>query len=150
MKWAVFSKGDLERLFNQSKPILLYRRIRILEEAGILTRFSRGFYITPDFNKEVLCGRMNPNSYISLGTILAKELMIGSIPTTTVYAVKTGRNREYKGTDLTLVYVGISEKLFFGYKVENGLRFATAEKALLDTLFFINADIYFPLTFMKI
>lgn len=133
---GVFSKGDLQRLFGQNKPVLLYRRIRILEEAGILSRFSRGFYVTPGFNPELLSTRINPDSYISLGTLLAKKLMIGSTPATTVYAVKTGRNREYKGAGLTLFYAGISENLFFGYTVENGIRFAIAEKALLDTLFF--------------
>jgi len=133
---GVFSTGDLLRLFGQNTPVLLYRRIRILEEAGILTRFSRGFYVTANFSSEVLCGRINPESYISLGTILAKALLIGSQPVKAVYAVKTGRNREYRGAGLTLVYMGISQKLFFGYTVENGIRFARAEKALLDTLFF--------------
>lgn len=133
---GVFSTGDLHRLFGQDTPVLLYRRIRTLEGAGILTRFSRGFYVTTDFNREALCGRVNTNSYISFGTILAKELMIGSTPTTTVYAVKTGKNREYQGAGLTIVYMGISQNLFFGYDVKNGVRLATAEKALLDTLFF--------------
>ena len=133
---GVFSTGDLHRLFGQDTPVLLYRRIRTLEGADILTRFSRGFYVTNDFNRETLCGRVNSNSYISFGTILARELMIGSTPTKTVYAVKTGKNREYRGAGFTLVYMGISQNLFFGYNVENGVRLATAEKALLDTLFF--------------
>jgi len=133
---GVFSTGDLYRLFGQNTPVLLYRRIRTLESAGILTRFTRGFYVTTDFNREVLCGRINTNSYISFGSILSKELMIGSTPATTVYAVKTGKNRKYQGAGLTIVYMGISQELFFGYDVKNGLRFATAEKALLDTLFF--------------
>ena len=133
---GVFSTGDLRRLFGQDKPILLYRRIRILEEGGILERFSRGFYVTSGFNREILSARINPDSYLSLGTVLAKELMIGSTPAATVYAIKTGKNREYQGAGLCLIYAGISQNLFFGFKVENGVRFACAEKALLDTLFF--------------
>ncbi len=133
---GVFSTGDLERLFGQNQKVLLYRRLKVLEEAKILTRFSRGFYVTSDFNSSLLSSRINTNSYISLGTVLAKHLIIGSIPTTTVYAVKTGKNRKYQGAGLTLVYVGISNNLFMGFKTEKGVRFATAEKALLDTLFF--------------
>ena len=68
--------------------------------------------MTQNFSREILCGRINTKSYISLGTILAKHLMIGSIPTTTMYAVKTGKNRKYQNFGLTLLYVGISENLF--------------------------------------
>jgi hypothetical protein len=133
---GVFSNGDLCRLFGQSNMVLLYRRIKILIEEGYLSRFCQGYYFTPGFNKDALCARINPNSYISFGNILAKEMMIGSVPETTLYAVKIGRNRVYKGAGLTLVYLGMSVNTFFGYTVKNGIRYASPEKALLDTLYY--------------
>jgi len=133
---GVFSTGDLERLFNQNNKVLLFRRLKELEEALFLRRFVRGFYVSPDFNRDVLCMRINPDSYISLGTILAKNMVIGSVPQKTLYAVKLGKSREYKGYNLTIKYCGISESLFFGYNLEENIRVATVEKALLDTLYF--------------
>jgi len=133
---GVFSTNDLSSLFGQENPVLLYRRLSILEDAGILSRFSRGFYVTKGYNPEILCSRMNPESYLSLGTALSKHLIIGSIPATTLYAVKTGRNRMYRSDQLTLMYMSVHERHFFGYQTEKGIRTATAEKALLDTLFF--------------
>jgi hypothetical protein len=133
---GVFSIGDLSRLFGERDTVLLHRRIRTLEEGGIITRFVRGFYTTKGFSRESLAARIIERSYVSLGTILAKELMIGSVPAATCYSVRVGKHRTFKGPGLTLEYVGITEHLYFGFRTEQGLRFATPEKALLDTLYF--------------
>lgn len=140
---GVFSIRDLESLLGQKQKVILYRRLSVLEKEGILTRFTRGYYTTPQFDKEVLTSRVNGNCYLSLGTVLAKYLLIGSVPTMTVYAVKTGKTRSYESPYLNLLYVGISKNLFFDYTVENGVRYATAEKALLDTLYFYQKGHHF-------
>lgn len=133
---GIFSIGDLSRLFGESNSVSLFRRIHNLEEAGIIFRFSRGIYVTAGFRPETLAARIIENSYLSLGTILAKELMIGSVPAMTLYAVRVGKNRIYEGPGLTVEYVGIAEPLFFGFRGDQGVRYATPEKALLDTLYF--------------
>jgi hypothetical protein len=140
-KWAVlmdgvFSLSDLKNVFNEKTLPLLHRRVRVLVSIGALTRFKREFYVTKDFNLEVLSQRLYPDSYISLGTVLARRLLIGSIPTKTAYAVKTGRNRTFNSVAGNLVFCGIVPYLMFGFEYENGLRYATAEKAFLDTLYF--------------
>jgi predicted transcriptional regulator of viral defense system len=140
-KWAaqmggVFSTSDLVNLFNESNPVALDRRICRLEEGGVLTRFIRGFYTTGDFDAEVLSARLCSNSYVSLGTVLAMELIIGSVPARTLYAVKTGRSRLYRSNDFSLKYLGIAPHLFFGFQNRRGVNFATPEKAFLDTLYF--------------
>jgi hypothetical protein len=101
-----------------------------------LARFKRGFYVTEPFNLEVLAQRLYPDSYVSLGTVLARRLLIGSVPAKTVYAVKTGRNRAFISAFGNLIYCGIARRLVFGFEYENGVRYATAEKAFLDTLYF--------------
>ena len=133
---GVFSVGDLRQLFGEGNDVLLYRRIRTLEDAGIINRFVRGVYVTPGFAPETLAARIVDKSYLSMGTILAKELMIGSVPAKTIYAVKTGRSRIFKGQGLTVEYVGVAESLYFGYRTEKGIRYAIPEKALLDILYF--------------
>ena len=140
-KWSVqmggvYSISDLTNLFNEGNPVALNRRIRRLEENGVLRRFVRGYYVTESFDPRVLSVRLNPNSYISLGTVLAEELIIGSVPTRTLYVVKTGRNRLYKTDTLSLQYLGISPRLFFGFVNKDGVNRATPEKAFLDALYF--------------
>jgi hypothetical protein len=133
---GVFSNIDLRTLFNQDSPVLFHRRIRLFEEHNILRRFKKGIYVTPEYNAEMLAGRIYPGSYISMGSALAKEMYIGSIPAKTVYSVKTGRNRIFSGPDVTLSYFGISPRLVFGVHSEKGIRYAVAEKAFLDTLYY--------------
>lgn len=140
-KWAsevrgVFTINDLRNLFNQPNDVLLYRQIRTFEKEGILSRFKKGFYITDSFDPEILTCRMYHDAYISLGTVLAKQLLIGSVPKKTTYAVKTGRTRIFSGSGITISYYEITPELMFGYTTENGIRQATAEKAFLDTLYF--------------
>jgi len=133
---GVYSASDLKNLFNESNPVALNRRISRLEESGVLKRFIRGFYTTGDFDAEVLSARLCRNSYLSLGTVLAKELIIGSVPARTLYAVKTGRSRLYRSNDFSLQYLGVAPHLFFGFQNKKGVNFATPEKAFLDTLYF--------------
>jgi len=140
-KWSpkmggVFSASDLATLFNESNPVVLNRRIGYLEKQRVLSRFIRGYYTAGDFDAEVLSARLNKNSYISLGTVLAQELIIGSVPARTLYAVKTGRSRLYRKDSLTLRYLGIAPYLFSGFENRNGVNIATPEKAFLDVLYF--------------
>ncbi len=133
---GVFSTADLGNLFAEQNQVLLHRRIGILREAGILRRFCRGAYVTPEFRPEVLASRIVEESYLSLGTVLAREMMVGTVPARTMYAVRVGKNRIFRGPGLTLEFVGLKRSLFFGYTAAQGIRYATAEKALLDTLYF--------------
>lgn len=133
---GVFSISDLKNLFNDSNPVSLYRKIGKLEKRGIIQKFCRGFYITPDVNLEMLSAQINSESYISFGNILARELVIGSIPAKRITCVKTGRKREYENEQGTILYLSISPHLFFGYKNIDGINYADKEKALLDTLYF--------------
>ena len=77
---GVFFLGDLYRLFNENNSVMLFRRIRDLEEGNIISRFSRGIYITPGFSPETLAARIIEKSYLSLGTILSEELMMVPFP----------------------------------------------------------------------
>ena len=89
---------------------------------------------------EWLSQRICPDSAISFGSALAKEMLIGSIPQKTVYAVKIGKTRIYKSPLGQIVHFGFAaagKELWFGYEMaKNGIRYADMEKAFLDTLYF--------------
>jgi predicted transcriptional regulator of viral defense system len=134
---GVFTYGDLAAITNTSDQTILPRRIKKIEELGTLVKFMRGFYITPkSFNPLVLSQRLCLESYISLETVLAKNLVIGSIPEYRITAVKLGRSRLYENKILSVEHLGIQKDLFFGFTEKDGIKIADPEKAFLDCLYF--------------
>lgn len=133
---GVFSTNDLRNLFSQSNDVLLGRTLKVLEREKILTRFRQGFYTATKYNAEILTCRIYSDAYISLGTVLSQHLIIGSIPSKTIYAVKSGKNKLFQDTGITISYFGITPSLLFDISLKNGIRYATAEKAFLDCLYF--------------
>ena len=135
---GVFSIGDLKNLFLVLSVEQANQKLKPFLDSCFLSRVTRGFYVTKEFDLERLSARLCPGSSISLGSVLAKEMMIGSIPQKTVYAVKLGKTRVYRFGQGQVVHLGFTKKdLWFGYdKYENGIRYADKEKAFLDTLYF--------------
>lgn len=133
---GIYSIADLKNLFLEPDPVAANRRIGRLVANNVLFRFTRGFYVTETASLERLAARIHENSYISCASALARHLMIGTMPAKTMYAVKPGRPVAYQGTIGKVFYLGIKDDLFFGYSEENGLRIASPEKALVDTLYF--------------
>jgi hypothetical protein len=153
-KWTaqmggVFSTSDLRNLFNENNPVFLYRQIKSLVANKVLTRFKKKFYVTNTFNVEVLAQKLYPDSYISLGTVLAKKMLIGSIPEKTVYSIKTGRTRLFKSQSTSLLFLSIAPDLCFGFEFENGLRYAMKEKAFIDTLYFYQKGFKFSFSIFE-
>jgi hypothetical protein len=144
---GVLTTHDLEVLFMTSNRQLLRNRLRPYLEGKILIRFCRGFYLvpkttTPEAGLAALSQRICPHSIISLGTVLSRTRLIGTIPTNVVYAVKAGTSRTYENKEVGRVmhfgFGGLKESLLvgFGYRFEDGICYAEPERALLDTLYF--------------
>lgn len=133
---GVFSLSDLRNLLGPAHKHTLYRALQRLQEAGIMSRFARGFYVTPGFDAATLSQRICPDSYISFGTVLADELLIGSVPARRVTAVKTGPSRTYGNGEVCIEHLRITRSLYFGYRRVGGVNRALPEKAVLDTLYF--------------
>jgi len=140
---GVFALSDLRNLLQTANRDALYRSIKELQSAEILTRFSRGFYVTKGFDPLVLSQRLCPESYISFGNVLAKQLLIGSVPRYRIRAAKIGPKRVYSNGDIRIEHLSLREGLHFGYEVVNGIRVALPEKAVLDTLYFYRRGIRF-------
>jgi hypothetical protein len=140
-QWApsvrgVFSKADLQSLLADPHPNSFYRRLRNLEAAAVLTRATRGFYVTKDCSLPVLSQRICERSYVSFGTVLAEALVVGTRPERQLMAVKVGKSRDYKTPAGRIVHLGVEEELFFGFETKDALFYALPEKALLDVLYF--------------
>jgi len=133
---GVFSTGDLRVLLAEKHAAAFTRRTRALVESGALSRFCRGWYVRHDFDLPTLSQRLAPDSYVSLGTALARHLVIGSNPVNQLIAVRTGRAHAYRGLGREIVHVHISPHLDFGHEPVDGVRWADPEKATLDALYF--------------
>lgn len=133
---GVLSKADLQTLLAERHPAAFARRVRGLHRTGALRRFVRGWYVTPDFDLATLSQRLAPGSYVSFGTVLARQLLIGSTPERQMMAAKVGRTRTYAALGVEIVHVGIAPHLDFGHRAVEGVNYADAEKAVLDVLYF--------------
>jgi len=133
---GVFTMPDLKVLFGSVSEAALYKKLAALVGEGILVKVKRGIYAVPSASLAVISSRICPDSYISTGTVLARTLAIGSIPERRVQAVKVGWPRTYKCEIGTIEHLSIKPELYFGFENENGVRYATPEKAFLDACYF--------------
>ncbi len=133
---GIYSKADLQTAFGEANPAAFVRRVQRLLDHGILRRFCRGWYVGEVFDLPTLSQRLAPESYISFGTVLAGELIIGTSPDRQIVAVKSGRPRRYACDGYVIEHVGATKDLLFGFSRDSGVCFADAEKALLDTLYY--------------
>ena len=140
-KWSadlngVFTIPDLKVLFGEKTEAALYKKLNSLTDEKLLIKILRGLYAVPDTSLEVISSRINPDSYISTGTVLANNIIIGSVPRRRVQAVKVGRPRVYETEIGTIEHLSIAQRLFFGFEMKNGIKYANPEKAFLDTCYF--------------
>ncbi len=133
---GVFSKADLQVLLAERHPSAFGQRIRNLIANSILQRFCRGWYVTPNYDLATLSQRLAPRSYISFATVLARKGIVGTRPKGHIVAVKLGRPRRYVNLGVEIEHVSISEQLFFGFAADDGIQYADAEKAVVDSLYY--------------
>jgi predicted transcriptional regulator of viral defense system len=148
-KWSseqrgIFSTRDLRTALDEKHQNAFHRRLRTLRSNGVLRRFTRGWYVTQNFDLATLSQRLAPDSYISFTTVLAQNLLVGTSPERRVIAAKIGKTRTYDALGYEIVHVGIAPHLFFGFETRDGVRYADKEKAVLDVLYFHLRGRIFP------
>ncbi len=140
-KWAseldgVITLPDLKVVFGGQSEAALFKKLESALIEKVLIKVKRGIYALPGSSLETISARINPDSYISTGTVLASKAIIGSVPARRIQAVKIGRPRVYECEIGIIEHLSISPDLYFGFETVNGIKFATAEKAFLDICYF--------------
>ena len=140
-RWAgelegVFTIADLRVALDENSEATLYRVLGELTGSGVLIKVKRGIYAKPEASLAAISARIDPEAYVSTGTVLARAALIGSIPGRRVQAVKVGRPRVYRCALGTIEHLSISPRLFFGFSLVDGQRVASLEKAFLDVCYF--------------
>jgi predicted transcriptional regulator of viral defense system len=140
-KWSksldgVFTLSDLAVLFSETSRPNLFKIINKLINENILVSVKRGLYSVPGASLNVISNRICKSSYISMGSVLAENLVIGSVPVRRIQAVKVGPPRKYDFALGKIEHFSIADRLYFGYENKNGFNIALPEKAFLDACYF--------------
>lgn len=133
---GIFSLADLRVLYAKDSVATRFRKVEALVEAGELIRVKKGLYARPDADLRRVSQRIAPESVVSLGTVLAEEGVIGSIPGRRVWAVRVGRPRRYNCTLGVIEHLSVAAGLLCGWEWREGFRRAVIEKAFLDACYF--------------
>ncbi len=133
---GIFTIEDLAILFPFKHTNTFYRDLRQFEKLNLLNRFCRGLYVSENYNLKYLSQKICEDSYISFETILAESGKIGAYNPLVIRSVKLGKNRQYEFKDTLIKHVSIDEKMYNFFEIQNGIKKAIPEKALIDCLYF--------------
>lgn len=135
---GVLTLSDVRVLFARYSDAAVFKKLEALVCDGVLVKVKRGVYALPSASLAAISQRLARQSYISTGAVLAKTLVIGSVPARRVQAVKVGRPRTYRCAIGIVEHLSVKKELFFGYEVRDGILYATPEKAFLDVCYFLS------------
>lgn len=147
----IFSKHDIQKLFDIPNENTAYKLLQRLEKEGVIRRLKPGAYQLADAKTHdfVLANILCRQSYISLESALSRYGILGQFPFV-VTSVTTARSNTIE-TNKSFEYVHIAPHLYFGYVKEQDYLIATPEKALFDALYFMSKGLRtFPLDEMDI
>lgn len=135
---GVFSYADLSSIIAGGSVLQNSRVIAKLTTEGVLTRIQRGTYVALNYDMWLLVCRLDPKSYISMDTVLAREAIIATVPKGRVSAVRINkRSKRIATPEGELVFHSMGQKLDFGITTQaNGVNVAIPERAYLDLLYF--------------
>lgn len=133
---GVLTMPDIKVLFAKQGEPAIFKKLKEFLREGALIKVKRGVYAVPSASLDVVSQRIEPDSYITAGAVLAREMVIGSIPTQKVHAAKIGRPRIYKCGLGIIEHLSLKRELYFGFASRNGVKYACPEKAFLDACYF--------------
>jgi len=130
------TRADMAKLFDISKENTLHKLMLRLEKYGILSRVAKGKYIFPENirNDFEIANIITTPSYVSLESALSFYGILPQFPyiITSITPLKSCKT-DFKGKEFEFNH--ISESLFWGFEKKDGFLIASAEKALIDTLY---------------
>lgn len=135
---GVLTMSDLRVFFGRYSDAGVFKKLEALVREGFLVKVKPGVYALPAAKLTAVSQRLAPRSYISTGTVLARALVIGSVPARRIQAVKVGCPRIYRCALGVVEHLSVKPGLFFGYETRDGIHYATPEKAFLDVCYFLS------------
>ena len=143
-RMRVFNAQDLSVIWQYSDQDKLFELIKYYTRKCEIFTLARGLYSTMDYSENDLknddkllyeiANKLVPNSYVSLYTVLAREGVIHQYYDS-IYSVANRKvARTVKGVKFE--YLSVKDSILFndfGIKKEGEVRFASLERAVLDS-----------------
>lgn len=146
-KRTVFTLSEVSMLIQEPDFSRLKQKLNYYVRKGMLYSVRRGIYVKEAYNPEELACKLYAPSYLSLHYVLQKTGVIfqyANEMTMVSYLSRTVEADEKK-----LVYRKIKNSVLVNTQgidqLENGVSIASAERAVLDTLY-LDKDYYFDRT----
>jgi hypothetical protein len=137
----VLKSDDLAYRFGMSESIVRRALLR-LARRGLVEHFAKKWFINllaKDFSGRELVNLVQPQSYISLETVLREAGIISQTPVP-VTCVTTGLAGSFRSTTVSINFRHLPSGLYWGFQKRRTLygefNVADPEKALLDWLYF--------------
>lgn len=142
---GIFTYADLSNVISGGSPVANSRIISRLLRECVITKVQRGVYVTEGFDPWLLSATLEPDSYISMDSVLSRNGLVGVTPLDTVSVVALGgRKRRIKTKTQEIIVHAVTEELYFGFERRDGVNVADSEKAWLDTLYFYTKGRRYP------
>ena len=135
-----FSTREAAALTDLSASAV-YKHLLVFERAGLICKVRYGCWaLDPDVNPLVYAAwvRAPLPSYVSLYTALYQHGIITQIPQV-IYVASLGPTERFETALGTYSVHQVSPEVFGGYIEHDGVRMATPEKAIFDTLYLARA-----------
>ena len=133
---GVLTSRDLWTILSPTSKVDFYRQLKKLKAEGLILQVARGFYVGEEFSAESLVMAICPSAYLSLEYVLAYYNLIGTYSSKIIRPIAPMVVSDVQSPVVTVEFKQIDPRLCFSTIVENGIRMATKEKALVDTLYF--------------
>jgi predicted transcriptional regulator of viral defense system len=133
-----YTVNDILTITKQSRQTARVALSRLVKRGG-LQRLIKNIYAPKNkvADLEAIAEQLDTTSYLSFESALSRYGILSQVP----YAVTLATAKKSKVFDVgeqQIVYRKIKPELFGEYVLENNLRIATPEKALLDILYLIS------------
>ncbi len=147
----VFSKHDIQQLFDVPNENTAYKLMQRLQQGSIIRRLKPGIYQLTDAKTHdfILANLLCRQSYISLESALSRYSILKQFPFV-ITSVTIARSNTVE-TNKSFEYVHVARHLYFGYVKEQDYLIATPQKALFDALYLMSKGLRsFPLDEMDL
>lgn len=134
---GVFLFADLWNLMPFRASGRVAKVLERLVREKVLFKIRRGVYSSPEADLWVVASRMKENGYVSMDSVLARNGLIGTVPSRSVSFVYPGPTQSKDTPFGRIRYFKIKRELIFGVsRGKHGVQSADNEKAYLDMLYY--------------
>lgn len=130
-----YTSSDLQKIFRLPRKSMLVTVSR-MQKRGEIARIAKGYYQLADkpIRIERIATQLYQPSYISFESALSRFGAISQVPYR-LTLVTINKPKKIVLSGQAVEYRRVKQDLLFGFELIDGAYVATAEKALLDTLY---------------